>query len=254
MSAEAAAVKTRAADAAGPDLARLSPERLEAMHDAAATVLECEQALAKSGMSVVSEVLRGQGDFVTWERYPKGDIVDAETHSQYFYHAHAAEEMTEGENGHFHLFVRPAEIAPGLEPWDLPGAVVPQDERARFAHIGAISVDSHGRPLRIFTTNRWVTNETLYRAADVIDLIDHFAIRLAHPNWAVSQWLNAMVVLYKPQLESLLRRRDAVLNEWGAAHPGEDMLEDRRLQNIGEMVIGHAQQIAAIEAVLPAGA
>lgn len=237
-------------DADALDFEALPRERLEAMHDAAATVLECERALARSGMSVVSEVLRGQGDFVTWERYPKGDILDPETHSQYFYHAHAAEEMAAGENGHFHLFVRPAALAPGMEPWDLPGAVVPEDEGARFAHLGAISVDGHGRPIRIFTTNRWVTNETLYRASDVLSLLDHFSIGLAHPNWAVSQWLNAMVVLYRPQLESLLLRRDAMLGEWMAAHPDQDVLEDRRLQNTSETAVAHADQIARIEAAL----
>ncbi|MCV2877831.1 hypothetical protein OE699_03110 [Sedimentimonas flavescens] len=231
------------------DLTALPVERLEDMHDAAATVLECEHALQKSGMSVISEVLRGQGDFVIWERYPKGDIFDSETHSHYFYHSHTPEEMADGENGHFHLFVRPAGLAPGLKPWAFSGAVIPEDEAARFIHIGAISVDGYGRPLRLFTTNRWVTDETLYRAADIVPLLDRFAIELAHPNWAVSKWLTAMVRLHLPQLAALLHLRDAVIMDWSSRHAAET-LEDRRLQNTSEVALDIPAQIAAVEAAL----
>lgn len=233
-----------------PDLSALPAERLEDMHDAAATVLQCEAALAKSGMSVVSEVLRGQGDFLVWERYPRGDVFDTETHSQYFYHAHAPEEMAKGENGHFHLFVRPAGLAPDLRPWALDGAVVADDPAARFIHIGAISVDAHGQPIRLFTTNRWVTNETLFAARDVIPLLDRFTIGVAHPNWAVSQWLTSMVRLYHPQFAGLLRLRDAVLRDRAARQPGTAVSEDRTLQNTSEFRLDRAAQIAAIEEAL----
>jgi hypothetical protein len=233
-----------------PNLSLLPRDRLEEMHDAAAIALECQSVLQKSGMSVISEVLRGQGDFVIWERYPKGDIFDAETHSHYFYHSHTPDEMTEGENGHFHIFVRPEGIMPDLKPWDLPGATVPVEPGARFVHLGALSVDAFGNPIRLFTTNRWVTDETFYRAEDVIALIGSFRIGLAHPNWAVNQWLNAMVTLYRPQLEALLRRRDEVIVDWAARHSDADVLEDRRLQNTSETVVDMAAQIAAIEAAL----
>lgn len=230
-----------------PAIERLPRARLEEMHDAAETVLECETVLAKSGMSVVSEVLRGQGDFLTWERYPRGDVFDTETHCHYFYHAHDAREMAQGENGHFHLFMRPEGIIPGLEPWDLPGARIPEDGASRFVHIGAISVDAQGRALRIFTTNRWVTDECFYRAEDVIRLLDHFAIELAHPNWAVNLWLSGMVTLYRPQVEALLRARDAQIEARLAEHPGSDVLEDRGLQNITEWPVDHVAQIGMLE-------
>jgi len=233
-----------------PDLSTLPAARLEEMHDAAATILRCEAALAKSRMSVVSEVLRGQGDFAVWARYPKGDVFDTATHSHYFYHAHAPEEMIEGENGHFHLFLRPAGLAPGLAPWALPGAPVPEDEAARFIHVVAISVDAHGVPLRLFTTNRWVTDETLYRAGDAIGLLDRFAMEVAHPNWAVSEWLTAMVRFWRPQIEGLLQLRDAVLADRATHQPDTAASEDRGVQNTAECRLDRAAQIAAIEAAL----
>ncbi|KFE36367.1 DUF6969 family protein [Thioclava atlantica] len=239
-------LKTEATILEDIPIAGLPRGRLEEMHDAAETVLECETVLAKSGMSVVSEVLRGQGDFLTWERYPKGDVFDTETHCHYFYHAHDPREMTEGENGHFHLFMRPDAVIAGLEPWALPGARIPERGQ-RFTHIGAISVDGRGHALRLFTTNRWVTDECFYRAGDMIRLLEHFSIELAHPNWAVNLWLSGMVTLYRPQLEALLRARDARIEAWMAEHPGSEVLEDRGLQNVTEWVVDPVAQVGAIE-------
>lgn len=233
-----------------PDLSALPRERLEAMHDAAAAMLRCEAALRKSGMSVVTEVLRGQGDFTLWERYPRGDVHDVESHSQYFYHAHDPQEMVEGENGHFHVFLRTGALAPDLEPWRLRGARVPDDPENRFVHLVALSVDARGRPLRLFTTNRWVTDETFSRADAIIALLDRFDIGLAHPNFAVSEWLNAMMRLYRPQIEGLLRLRDAVVETWEDSHPDAETLEDRRLQNVSEIALDPTAQIAALERAL----
>jgi len=232
------------------DLSGLPEDKLEAMHDAAAAVLECERKLAQSGSNVVMKVLRDQGDFLIWERYPKGDLFDLKNHSHYFYHAHTPDEMADTENGHFHLFVRPAAIAPEMEPWRLPGAVIPEDPAARFAHIGAVSVDNQGRLIRIFTTNRWVTNETLDRADDVIALLDHFAIDLDSPSKAVNRWLTSLITLYRPQLEALLRARDATLEAFVQDHPGSEVLEDRALQNTSEVFVDTIKQIEAIEGAL----
>lgn len=227
-----------------PDLATLPAEQLEAMHDAAAVLLEVRAALARSGISVVSEVLRDQGAFTTWQNYPRGDIFDTESHCHYFYHAHTPEEMAAGENGHFHLFLRPEEIAPGaFVPWLPAGAAEPAAPGARFAHLCAISMDAQGEALRLFVTNRWVTDETLYPAADLLPLIADFRIGLAHPNWAVSQWLTALVTLFAPQIAALLRARDAALTA------GLDP-EDRGAQNLAEVAVDIPAQIARIEAAL----
>jgi len=226
-----------------PALTALPQERLEAMHDAAAVLLEVRAALARSGINVVSEVLRDQGAFTTWQNYPRGDIFDTESHCHYFYHAHAAEEMEAAENGHFHLFLRPEEIDPGLSPWLLQGAPELPAPGARFAHLCAISMDAQGEPIRIFITNRWVTAETLYRAADLAPQIEAFRIGLAHPNWAVSQWLTAMVTLFSPQIEALLVARDAALSA------GLDP-EDRGAQNLAEVAVDIPAQIARLEAAL----
>jgi hypothetical protein len=228
------------------DFAAIRRERLEAMHDAAAEVLASQHALAKSGTSVVKEVLREQGDFVTWQSYPSGDVYDPETHSQYFYHAHADADMVEREHGHFHTFLRPAAL--GLKPAVLGAPDANTSEQA--AHLIAISVDSRGQPFRLFTTNRWVTGETWYSGADVTMMLDRFDLRLALPNWAVSRWLTGMVHMFRPQIDALVTARDVAIADWTAAHPGEDVYEDRRLQVTSEVSIDVRDQTARIEAAL----
>lgn len=233
-----------------PDLGSLPEERLERMHDAAAIILQSESDLAEDGKSVVGEMLRDQGEFRIWESYPKGDVFDDANHSHYFYHAHDPREMAEGENGHFHLFVRPFGLDPALAPMPLPGAEPPADPQDRFIHIGGISVDAHSRPLRVFTTNVWVTNETFFKADDIIPLLDRFQIDVAQPDPRTSAWVTAMVRLYRPEFEAMLRRRDEVLQDWMSRYSDQDVAQDRRLQITSEVAVDLPGQIARIESAL----
>ena len=75
-----------------------------ALFEAGVEVLECRRVLVRGGLNVVGEVLRGQGDFVEMEHYPRDDVFDADSHAQYYYHAHRGT----AEHGHFHTFLRAA--------------------------------------------------------------------------------------------------------------------------------------------------
>ncbi len=83
----------------------LPRESLEPMLAAGEEIQECYRVLAKTGDNIVGELLRHQGTFYEWNHYPKGDIFDHATHSQYFYHAHVKGQR-KGEYGHFHTFLR----------------------------------------------------------------------------------------------------------------------------------------------------
>ena len=50
--------------------------------------------------------------------------------------------------------------------------------RDEVSHLVAIALDYAGEPIRLFTTNRWVTGETWYRADDVIKMLDCFKFLL----------------------------------------------------------------------------
>lgn len=233
----------------GAALARLSNESLLGMLAAALEVQECRRVLRKAGLNLVGEVLKGQGDFLEHEHYPRDDVFDAETHGQYYYHSHRGDGL---EHGHFHTFLRaagmPADAAPvtysGAESWPAgPNAL---------AHLAAISMDAYGEPIGLFTVNRWVCADTWYAAPDVIGMADRFRIDHAFPSWPVNRWLSAMMVLHAPQLEWLLHARDAAVSTWASAHPDRDVFEDRELEITSELPLALEGQLAAIQAELAA--
>ncbi len=241
----------RAAAMPGVGLEALPRDELEAMHDAAATVIDCQAALAQAGSSPVAEVLRGAPDFEEWGHYPDGDVQDQATGAQYYYHAHAARERANGEHGHFHLFVRPplAGLSPAPDPRFPSGdAHAPED---RISHLVALSMDGYGRPLRFFTTNRWVCDDTWYPAGTVIGLLDRFSVTGDAPSPELNRWLAAMVRLFKPQIAALLRERDrAIERALTDRAADDDVLEDRSLQNLSEAPVDLLVQIRSIEDAL----
>jgi len=227
--------------------AGLSRARLENMRRAGEEIRECYRVLEMGGLNVVGEILRGQGAFVEFDHYPADDVFDADSHAQYYYHAHRG---AAGEHGHFHTFLRapgmPAGVAPvpyaGAEPW-------PAGEAA-LSHLVAIAMDDYGYPSGLFTVNRWVTGDAWYAAGDVIRMLDFFAIDHANPSWPANRWITAMLRLFRPQIEALILARDAALAEWVRAHPGVDVFEDRALEIASQAAISVEEQIAAVEAAL----
>ncbi len=228
------------------ELSDLPQERLEDMAAAATEIRECYRLLAKTQLNVVAEVLKGQGEFYEWDHYPKGDVYDPDTHAQYYYHAHASG-ARDGEHGHFHTFLRPKGMPGDVAPAPLLDYEPPQEANDALSHLVAISMDSFGRPIRLFTTNRWVTGEVWYPAQDVIRMLDCFDMDLAYPSLAVNLWLNAMVRLFRPEIEMLLRERDLVVSRWQADHDSVNAYEDRELEitsTLDVSVDGQIQRIA----------
>jgi hypothetical protein len=223
----------------------LSPLSLASMLAAGAEILECRRVLAKAGLNLVGEVLGGQ-PFVEMEHYPADDVFDRETHSQYYYHAHRG---TESEHGHFHTFLRPAGMPPGLEPVAQAAASDwPWGDEA-IAHLIGISMDAWGEPRGLFAVNRWVGGDTWYAAEDVIRMLDCFRVDHAYPSWPVNRWITAMFVLFRPDMEALLRHRDRVIAAWGASHPG-DPLEDRALEITGWVPVDVPERIETLARAL----
>ncbi len=236
-----------------PDLSRLPLAQLQAMQHAGLEILECYRVLKKSGLNVVGEVLRdnlNKGEtFYEFNHYPDDDVYDRETHAQYYYHAHRGEI---GEHGHFHCFLRPKGMLEGVSPINYPATDPwPKGDEA-LSHLLAIAMDSYGYPTGLFTTNRWVTAEAWYPAEQVIDMLDRFVIDHAFPSWPVNRWISSMFVLYRPQIEYLLRQRDAVIWAWAATHPGQDVFEDRELDVTSQLPISVEDTMREIEQLIAA--
>ncbi len=231
------------------DFDTLSDSELRAMRRAGEIVVDCHRVLAKTGDNIVGEILKDHGTFYEWDHYPPGDVYDFETHGQYYYHAHPPEERP-GEHGHFHTFLRPKGMPPDVRPAPVPDFAMPEDEDDALSHLAAISMDARGFPIKLFTTNRWVTGEIWYSADDVCRMLERFEIDLAHPSWPVNLWITNMIVLFRPQIRLLLRRRDEVVEAWQRDHPESNVYEDRNLEVTSEVAISIDDQIRAIEDAL----
>jgi len=222
---------------------------LEKMLEAGDEILECYRLLAKTGDNIVGEVLRGEGTFYEWNHYPKGDVYDHETHAQYFYHAHPTE-LRGGEHGHFHTFLRAKGMPADVRPVPYDGDVEWPSGEDALSHLIGISMDKRGFPIRLFTTNRWVTGETWYAAEDVIRMIERFEIDHARPSLPVNRWITAMLCLFRPQIIALIAERDRGVDAWRAKHPDKDVFEDRDLELTSELPISVEEQIAEVRAAL----
>ena len=211
---------------------------------------------------------------VDWRHYPEGEVYDPASHSQYFYHRHpgrhpgparmrpagkpAEKPGAKIEHGHFHLFLRGEGIPAGITPLLMPELAVANAPAPRqsaplkrgssdeVCHIAALAVDRRGDPIRLFTTNRWVTGETWYRADDVIAMLDRFRVAGNHPSALLNRWVGALVRLFQPEIAALLRERDKAILEQRWRRRG-NVLEDLRLEITSSLDIDLDARLAAVE-------
>jgi hypothetical protein len=221
----------------------LSRAALLRMADAGVKVVDCIRDLHASRSNLVIEALRGSGDFAEWEHYPPDDVRDPASHAQYYFHAHSPDDRDAPDYGHFHTFMRLDGMPAGIRPAKAKDVVLPAGTNDALSHLIAISMMPTGMPDRLFTTNRWVTGETWHTAGDVIAMLDRFAIDIDHPSPLLNQWLTAMFVLFRPQIESLLIERDRVVEQWRVRHLDVDVFEDRGLEITSSIEISLFEQI-----------
>jgi hypothetical protein len=230
---------------------------------AAAVVRECRRLLAASGSTIAREAVGRRGKIADWRHYPDSDIYDPVSHAQYFFHRHApAERMVvedPGEHGHFHLFLRAEGMPRGVTPLLLPDAAIanlptppqaaPSKRGARdeVSHLVAIAIDRSGEAVRLFTTNRWVTGETWFRAEDVIRMLDRFSLDAAEPASVINRWLAAIVRLYQPEIAMLLRKRDETVMDPRQRRRKIDVFEDPKLEITSSLSIDLDARLAAVD-------
>jgi len=221
-------------------------ERLLDMRGAGEQVMECFRILNATGDNIVGELIKDVETFYEWNHYPDGDVYDPVSHSQFYYHAHPPEERP-GEHGHFHTFMRPKGMAKGVKPAPIPEYEAPEDPDDNLCHLVAVSMDRAGLPIKLFTTNRWVTGEVWYTAADVCRMLDSFVIDHAQPSWPVNLWISGIVRLFDPQIRALVAGRDEAAASWQRDRPGENVFEDRDFEVATECAIDVDAQRAAVE-------
>ncbi|NCQ22670.1 MAG: hypothetical protein GW768_13790 [Sphingomonadales bacterium] len=174
--------------------------------EAAEVVIDVISRMAAQDRPLMMRVLpEGQPKF--WQHYPDQDARDPRTRSRWYYHVHAANDRDGAEHGHFHLFLHRTQMADGGEPLATPAKG--EDAPAHVVHIAGLSIDQQGVPLSWFVTNRWVTDEFLYPANEIIARLDQYDVDCTPEDGLTNRLLTAMVALYREELADLLRKRDA---------------------------------------------
>ena len=193
-----------------------------------------------------------QGGFIADWHYPKGDRIDFECGSQYFYHCHREDYQTE-EHGHFHCFIRRA-------GWPKSWSLARIPERAKYAdnpmtHIVAIGVNRYGLPIRLFMVNRWVSKESWFAADKMQRIAKRFdlqAVKAERPKtgdqpeqWRlVDAWVENIVQVFLPQIQWLYEQRDAEMARLMAnAGEGENPYLDKAVEELASIDISLESQV-----------
>ena len=145
---------------------------------------------AKKGLTLSEAALCGSREFVEWQHYPNNDLVDVDSGYEFYYHSHSVDETPEGEHGHFHLFKRT-----GTE----------------FHHLIGIALNQTGLPVRLFTTNQWVTGETLVKAEAVLVELQVFDMVIKGRMSPIARWISALTKLFYIDMEALVLERDRMI-------------------------------------------
>lgn len=224
--------------------APLNVAQLERIRAGGDQMLDAVLALQKKQQTVLTALIPKSGAFTLWERYPAGEVSDAKTACQYYYHAHRTSAR---EHGHFHLFgLLNADATPRQQgtPWG---------EHEAPSHLIAISMNPQGMPIKIFCPNQWVTQGYWLSASQIMAQLDLFSVR-AQPRWQlVGNWLAGFIQLFRPQIESALLARDAQLNELRRGRRWRTFWADETIEVINYMPIDLHKQIGILENLTPKG-
>jgi len=186
-------------------------------------------AWASEQSSAPARLLNGTQGFVEWVHYPQAEAIDPHSGWRFYYHAHPPAQRLNSEHGHFHVFAPPPTVH---------GATV----SASVSHLVAISVTARGLPLRLFTTNRWVTDEIWQPADRLAKFVSAPSLHGAEPH-DVGRWLDNLIILFAEEIVLLLRARDARI----AASRSRAPFEDRRLRIPSQRRIDLTRRLRKLE-------
>lgn len=207
-----------------------------ALHHGQASVEAFATATETAG-SLLQSWVQG-AEVVEYEHYPPSDVIDLASGTQFYYHAH----RTHGdEHGHLHVFWhatasgRRSRPTQGRKVW----------KRHAPTHMLAIALDARGLPVKLFTTNQWVTEGHWFDASLTLACLDRCRPGPVPGHENACAWLGHFLALYRPLIADLLQRRDARLAKHGAL---ADALSNHRLEVLSQSRIDWAADLDALQA------
>ena len=178
---------------------------------AAQELANIQMQYAESGRTLNEAALCGAKDFIEWQHYPINDLVDEVSGYEFYYHAHSTDEMPHGEHGHFHVTKR-----------DTKG----------FHHLIGIALNPKGLPIRLFTTNQWVTGEEMADSTMAIKSIRKFEMVKKGRMALVSRWVSALITLFSAEIEGLILERDQKIAQLVAEMGNRELVMNSRKHDV----------------------
>ncbi|MCH9717161.1 MAG: hypothetical protein K0U24_08965 [Gammaproteobacteria bacterium] len=200
-----------------------------------------QQLLTSSGQNILHYTLENHTNYTTMTHYPHGDRIDKKTGAQYFYHCHR-ENYEQEEHGHFHCFIRCPNIPQHIRPTPLPDWNKHTDNPK--THLIAIGMNRYGKPIRLFTTNRWVSSEIWYDAKYTKPFLKQFKMTLNDSAyWQVlDRWIEALLQLFSPQIIWLREARDTLI-EKKLPKETQTIYNNKQLDELSTLPINLEKQI-----------
>lgn len=178
---------------------------------AAQEVARIQLRYAESGRTLNEAALCGASEFTEWRHYPQNDLVDEASGYEFYYHAHSANEMPKEEHGHFHVIKR---------------------DKHSFHHLIGIALNQRGLPVRLFTTNQWVTGEDMAESKQAIKSLREFEMVVKGRMAPVTNWIGALIPLFAAEIEALILKRDQKIMQLVAEHGNRELVLNLREHHV----------------------
>jgi hypothetical protein len=178
---------------------------------AAQELANIQMRYADTGRTLNEAALGGARDFMEWQHYPNNDLADEQSGYEFYYHAHSADEMPREEHGHFHVIKR---------------------ESNTFHHLIAIALNQRGLPVRLFTTNQWVTGEEMAESKLAIKSLGEFRMVVMGRMAPVAKWVGALIYLFAVEIEELILGRDQKIAQLMAERGNRELALNSRKHHV----------------------
>lgn len=195
--------------------------------EAAQQAWNVQMHYARQGKTLSEVALAGASRFEEYRHYPKRDATDSVSGYQFYYHTHHDVDAQQGNHGHFHLFKTL--------------------KNKSFVHLGAIAMSPQGLPVRIFTTNRWVTGEVWKDAETVLRHLRSFDVAVSGRLQPVARWLQSVTQLLDHEFTQLLYQRDERMAKLLNKAIANDIWEDRTLHVMSSIKINWLKRLSILD-------
>lgn len=189
-----------------------------------AQALDYVRLLAQRNLNPLVAVLGSRDARPAFHQYPDPGINWIGGGLGYFYHSHGPHSAPGAEHGHFHLFAQQADYR-GQSRDDL------------YTHLVGIGVDATGAPLRLFTTNLWVTAGRWRSAAFIRGHLSRFARFATRPDSGPERWIGMILGLFPTEVREVLRLREQRVGRWRHERMAQRRLADRRIHNLSSVSV-----------------